>query len=219
MAKTIEELKESINNTINQNGTSQITGQGLNILLNEMADVLSTMGGSTEDKEDKGMNTPIIRCIAPDPDQTNGLPYVNEDYQEDNIKLFEKLQENNGACPVITVSCEKSYENGGLHYIMNSPALALWYIENPDEDIIQQVVYRTCLYDGVYSNSEYIMNFEFINDGPLYIFGFSGDYYGAAFVPCSYSIFNTNRTNGVCLFLNKTGAYLAYNYFTGGGPA
>lgn len=51
MAKTIEELRESINNTINQNGTGQITGQGLNVLLNEMADVLSTMGGSTEPEE------------------------------------------------------------------------------------------------------------------------------------------------------------------------
>lgn len=47
MAKTIEELKESINNTINQNSSGQITGQGLNILLNEMADVLSTMGGNS----------------------------------------------------------------------------------------------------------------------------------------------------------------------------
>lgn len=45
MAKSIEELKETINNTITQNGAGQITGQGLNLVLNDMTDTLSTTGG------------------------------------------------------------------------------------------------------------------------------------------------------------------------------
>lgn len=70
MAKTIEELKESINNTITQNGAGQITGQGLNLVLNDMTDTLSaTSGGGgvyvcladsilNADQELVGTNTP-----------------------------------------------------------------------------------------------------------------------------------------------------------------
>jgi hypothetical protein len=45
MAKTIEELKEMIDSVIVENGKGQITGQGLNLVLNEMSDSLSEMGG------------------------------------------------------------------------------------------------------------------------------------------------------------------------------
>ena len=45
MAKTIEELKEMIDSVIVENGRGQITGQGLNLVLNEMSDALSEMGG------------------------------------------------------------------------------------------------------------------------------------------------------------------------------
>lgn len=59
MAKTIEELKEMIDSVIVENGRGQITGQGLNLVLNEMSDALSEMGGGvylvhvpmTEDEE------------------------------------------------------------------------------------------------------------------------------------------------------------------------
>ena len=44
MGKTVEELKEMINNTITTNGRGQITGQGLNQVLNEMSDSLSKIG-------------------------------------------------------------------------------------------------------------------------------------------------------------------------------
>lgn len=45
MAKTIEELKQMIDSVIAENGKGQITGQGLNLVLNEMSDALSEMGG------------------------------------------------------------------------------------------------------------------------------------------------------------------------------
>lgn len=45
MAKTIEELKQMIDSVIVENGKGQITGQGLNLVLNEMSDALSEMGG------------------------------------------------------------------------------------------------------------------------------------------------------------------------------
>ena len=45
MAKTLEELKEMIDSVIVENDKGQITGQGLNLVLNEMSDALSEMGG------------------------------------------------------------------------------------------------------------------------------------------------------------------------------
>lgn len=47
MAKTIEELKQMIDSVIVENGKGQITGQGLNLVLNEMSDALSEMGGGS----------------------------------------------------------------------------------------------------------------------------------------------------------------------------
>lgn len=46
---TIEELKDLIDNTINENGTKAITGQALNLALNEIVDAVAeaaTTGGS-----------------------------------------------------------------------------------------------------------------------------------------------------------------------------
>lgn len=46
---TIEEIKDLINNTINENGTKAITGQALNLALNEIVNAVAeaaTTGGS-----------------------------------------------------------------------------------------------------------------------------------------------------------------------------
>ena len=46
---TIEEIKDLINNTINENGTKAITGQALNLALNEITNAVAeaaTTGGS-----------------------------------------------------------------------------------------------------------------------------------------------------------------------------
>ena len=45
MAENIEELKQTIDSVITSNGNGQITGQGLNIVLNDMCDVLGSTGG------------------------------------------------------------------------------------------------------------------------------------------------------------------------------
>jgi hypothetical protein len=45
MAENIEELKQTIDSVIISNGNGQITGQGLNLVLNEMCDILGSTGG------------------------------------------------------------------------------------------------------------------------------------------------------------------------------
>lgn len=90
MAKTIEELKESINNTINQNGSGQITGQGLNILLNEMADVLSTMGGNTEEDSKGGAGgvyVVVADSFTMEDDGCGGTEIVPTLTKPENIKI------------------------------------------------------------------------------------------------------------------------------------
>ena len=46
MAKTLEELKEAIQNVIAENDKGEITATSLNVLLTDMADTLSELGGS-----------------------------------------------------------------------------------------------------------------------------------------------------------------------------
>lgn len=77
MAKTIEELKQMIDSVIVENGKGQITGQGLNLVLNEMSDALSEMGGggakytlrgdgTTFTEEDKAYNIEQFALIKND---------------------------------------------------------------------------------------------------------------------------------------------------------
>ena len=47
MAENIEELKQTIDSVITSNGIGQITGQGLNLILNDMCDVLGSTGGTS----------------------------------------------------------------------------------------------------------------------------------------------------------------------------
>lgn len=46
MGKSLQELKEMIDSVIVENGKGQITAQALNLVLNEMSEALSEMGGS-----------------------------------------------------------------------------------------------------------------------------------------------------------------------------
>ena len=46
MGKSLQELKEMIDSVIMENGKGQITAQALNLVLNEMSEALSEMGGS-----------------------------------------------------------------------------------------------------------------------------------------------------------------------------
>ena len=49
MGKTKEEIKEMIDSVITTNGNGQITGHALNLVLNEMAEMLSS---SDDDKKE-----------------------------------------------------------------------------------------------------------------------------------------------------------------------
>lgn len=54
MAKTIQELKDSINAVIGENGKGQITGKNLNIVLNDTADTIEQAAKNSSSDKDFG---------------------------------------------------------------------------------------------------------------------------------------------------------------------
>lgn len=113
MAKTIEELKESINNTINQNGSGQITGQGLNILLNEMADVLSTMGGNSGGNS--GGSSEVYRICTPSDFDTGEL---TSEEQEHNAEIFEKIYQKVETGEYVNIYANITFNKGDISVSM-----------------------------------------------------------------------------------------------------
>lgn len=83
MAKTSEELKKMINSTIYQNGAGQITGHGLNLILNELANGVSGGGGVGG-----GISLIIMDSLS-----TNSsgsiMPVLSKEGQEKNKKLYD----------------------------------------------------------------------------------------------------------------------------------
>lgn len=82
MAKTSEELKKMINSTIYQNGAGQITGHGLNLILNELANGVS--GGGV------GGGISLITMDSLSTDSSGSImPVLSKEGQEKNKKLYD----------------------------------------------------------------------------------------------------------------------------------
>lgn len=122
MAKTIEELKESINNTINQNGSGQITGQGLNILLNEMADVLSTMGGNSgNNNTNNNVGVESYRIYMSDLETGE----LTTEEQSHNASVFKKIFQKvkNGEFVNVYINMNYSFDGESSISIQAQPLL------------------------------------------------------------------------------------------------
>lgn len=138
MAKTIEELKESINNTINQNGSGQITGQGLNILLNEMADVLSTMGGNSGGN---GSGVETYRILTPATilnTESGQMVEISPEEQEHNAQMYQKILEK-----IQTGEFYNVYFNLNVdgQFIQGSPSLTMVLEEVGGEDGVKVITF------------------------------------------------------------------------------
>ena len=83
MAKTSEELKKMINSTIYQNGAGQITGHGLNLILNELANGVSSGGGVGG-----GISLIIMDSLSTD-SSGSIMPVLSKEGQEKNKKLYD----------------------------------------------------------------------------------------------------------------------------------
>ena len=85
MEDKLLELKNMINNVIVSSGKGQITGQGLNIVLNEMVDVLSTINND----KSKAL---IIDAIDMDSDG-NMMISCSSEAKIHNKEIYEKMKE------------------------------------------------------------------------------------------------------------------------------
>ena len=86
MEDKLLELKNMINNVIVSSGKGQITGQGLNIVLNEMVDVLSTINND----KSKAL---IIDSISIDSDGETTIISCSSEAMKHNKEIYEKMKE------------------------------------------------------------------------------------------------------------------------------
>ena len=82
MAENIEELKQTIDSVITSNGNGQITGQGLNLVLNDMCNVLGSTGGG-------GNSYKLFASLDMDSNITNEQKDSNA---QQFINIVEKIQ-------------------------------------------------------------------------------------------------------------------------------
>lgn len=90
MAKTLEELKEAIDNIIVENDKGEITATTLNMLLHDMSDTLSELGGSGGGQFDLYCNF----VYNTDPDTMGNTLFVIECTEEQkklNKQVYDKI--------------------------------------------------------------------------------------------------------------------------------
>lgn len=117
MAENIEELKQTIDSVITSNGNGQITGQGLNILLNEMTDLLSTMGGNSG-------NNPY--CIYMGDPATGEL---TPEEQEHNAEIFSEMYPKLQTGEFVDAYVNMHFDDTSVYQI-SQIALAATTVEN-----------------------------------------------------------------------------------------
>lgn len=134
MAKTLEELKEAIDNIIVENDKGEITASALNMLLHDMSDTLSELGGSGGGQFD------IYATLTYNEDQTSSddpLFFITttEEQKELNKIVFDKIA-NGERCPlVIHVNDVEQNPVGSESMNVSSTCIYLFFARNLTEDI------------------------------------------------------------------------------------
>ena len=99
MAKTLEELKEAIDNIIVENDKGEITATTLNMLLHDMSDTLSELGSSGGGQFDIYCNI----VANTDPDTMANYPMIvecTEEQKEINKQVYNKVAAGE-RCPLV----------------------------------------------------------------------------------------------------------------------
>lgn len=99
MAKTLEELKEAIDNIIVENDKGEITATTLNMLLHDMSDTLSELGGSGGGQFDIYATLTYNENASSD-DGPSFFITTTEEQKELNKIVFDKIA-NGERCPLV----------------------------------------------------------------------------------------------------------------------
>lgn len=90
MGKSLQELKEMIDSVIVENGKGQITAQALNLVLNEMSEALSEMGGSGGG----GGAEAYYIYTSENINEETGDMFISEEERQHNAEQYLKIVEN-----------------------------------------------------------------------------------------------------------------------------
>ena len=137
MAKTLEELKETINNVIIENNKGEITAKSLNILLTDMADTLSELGGG-------GGQFDIYATItfnknAGSSDEPEIIISTTDEQKELNKIVYDKIANDERAPLVLHVNDLIGGEDFPYSINISSTCIYIMFFKDIKEDIFEGI--------------------------------------------------------------------------------
>lgn len=138
MAKTLEELKEAIDNIIVENDKGEITATTLNMLLHDMSDTLSALGSSGGGQFD-------IYCSIvenTDSDTMGKRPFVTEcteEQKEINKQIYDKIAAGERCPLVLHVNDLQDYPEVGSKVNISSTCIYVGFSTNMPLTVIGDV--------------------------------------------------------------------------------
>ena len=169
MAKTLEELKEAINNVIVENNKGEITAKSLNTLLTDMADTLSELGGG-------GGQFDLYATITPNKnsessDEPEVIISTTDEQKELNKIVYDKIANDERAPLVLHVNDINSGE--GFPYSINISGTCIYvmFFKDIKEDIIKGISSTGLLQFMSYSAEAFRGFFFLLDNGDIVSIG------------------------------------------------
>ena len=165
MAKTLEELKEAIQNVIVENNKGEITAKSLNTLLTDMADTLSELGGG-------GGQFDLYATITPNEnlessDEPEFIISTTDEQKELNKIVYDKIANDERAPLVLHVN--DIYPEKGFPYPINMSSTCIYIMVFKDikEDIFEGISTTGALQFMSYSTEMFGSFFILLDDGDI----------------------------------------------------
>lgn len=142
MAKTLEELKEAIDNIIVENDKGEITATTLNMLLHDMSDTLSELGSSGGGQFDLYCN--LVENTDPDTmEDYLFIPECNEEQKELNKQVYDKIAAGERCPLVIHVNDIQDYPIEGAKMNLGSTCIYIMFISDIPNEMLEEIPFET----------------------------------------------------------------------------
>lgn len=137
MAKTLEELKEAIQNVIVENDKGEITATSLNMLLTDMADTLSELGGGGGQFDLYATITPNENAESSDDDVF--IISTTDEQKELNKIVYDKIANDERAPLVLHVNDLGGGEGFPYSINISSTCIYIMFFKDIKEDFLEGI--------------------------------------------------------------------------------
>lgn len=142
MAKTLEELKEAIDNIIVENDKGEITATTLNMLLHDMSDTLSELGGSGGGQFNLYCNI----SINIDSDTKEDHPFIiecTEEQKELNKQIYDKVAAGERCPLVLHVNDMENVPVRGSKTNFSGTCIYMMFMFDIPDELLEETLFNT----------------------------------------------------------------------------